>query len=175
MNPYELEVVSIRLVRDAPLLSDIPITTPEHAVRLLGDYLCDFDREMMCVIYLKADNTPISCSFVSMGALDKTIAHPREIFKAAILSNAATMILIHNHPSGRLTPSPADTELTDRMIYLGEMIGIPVIDHIIVGGDNTRYFSFNEHAMIEMPNLNLETDAAKIDFNRSQEKLRRHR
>lgn len=61
------------------------------------------------------------------------------------------------------------------MIYLGEMIGIPVIDHIIVGGDNTRYFSFNEHAMIEIPNLNLETDAAKIDFNQSQEITRRHR
>ncbi|MFR4145022.1 MAG: JAB domain-containing protein [Mediterraneibacter gnavus] len=64
------------------------------------------------------------------------------MFKSSILSNATSMILIHNHPSGNLEPSKWDTMLTDRMLKLGELIGIPVVDHIIVGGENKECFSF---------------------------------
>ena len=63
----------------------------------LGDILCEMDREMVCVVNMKADNTPINCNFASMGAINQAISHPRELFKSAILSNAANMILIHNH------------------------------------------------------------------------------
>ena len=88
-NPFSLDVVSVRLVKDAPVMSGHPITSPEDAVLLLGKHLCEMDREVVCVINLKADGTPINCHFASIGTLDQAMAHPREIFKASILSNAA--------------------------------------------------------------------------------------
>lgn len=163
-NPYELEVVSIRLVRDAPLIGGHPITQPEDAVALVGEYLCEFDREVLCVINLKADGTPINCHFASMGAMDQSMAHPREIFKTSILSNAAKIILLHNHPSSMLVPSKFDTLVTDRMVKLGEMMGIPVIDHVIVGGDNTQYFSFKAKEILPIPNIVLQSNYKMVDF-----------
>ena len=91
----KLDVVSIRLVKDAPIMSDKPIGNPIAAVELLGKQLCDMDREVLCVINLKANGVPINCNFVSMGAVDQTVAHPRELFKSAILSNASSMLLLH--------------------------------------------------------------------------------
>lgn len=163
-NPYELEVVSIRLVKDTPIISTKPITMPEDAVELLGEYLCQMDREMMCVINLRADGTPINCNIASIGAVDSSIAHPRELFKSSILSNAAKMILVHNHPSSSIKPSEMDTMLTDRMVNLGSMMGIPVIDHIIVGGDNTQFFSFKAGGIMPSPHIKLQADYKKIDF-----------
>ena len=97
-NPYKLDVVSIRLVKDAPLYSGHSIKRPLDAVTLVGEQLCEMDREVLCVINLCSDGKPINCSFVSVGALDQTVAHPREILKTSILSNAAKIMLIHNHP-----------------------------------------------------------------------------
>ena len=94
-EPFKLEVVSVRLVRDAPLFSDRKITTPQDAVKVVGDFLCEMDREVLCVINLRTDGTPINCSIISMGALNQTIAEPRELFKASILSNVAQMIIVH--------------------------------------------------------------------------------
>ena len=94
-SDFTLEVVSVRLVRDAPILSEIKVDTPEDAIRLVGRELCDMDREVICVINLKADNTPINCHFASVGALDYAMVHPRELLKSGILSNASRMILAH--------------------------------------------------------------------------------
>lgn len=79
------------------------------------------------------------CAFASVGSLNEAMAHPRELFKSSILSNAASMMLIHCHPSGNVFPSKADTMMTDRMNKLCELMGIPLIDHIIVGGDNREF------------------------------------
>lgn len=95
-EPFQLDVVSIRLVRNAPLFSDRKITGPKDAVSLVGEMLCEMDREVVCVINLKSDGTPINCNFASMGAINQAVAEPRELFKSAILSNAAKMILVHN-------------------------------------------------------------------------------
>ena len=92
-----MDVVSVRLIKNAPMLSDKPITSPEDAVKLLGDYMCALDREVICVINLRTDGMPMNCNFVSMGTVNECIAHPREIFKSAILSNATSMILLHSH------------------------------------------------------------------------------
>lgn len=92
---FALEVVSVRLVRDAPILSETQIQTSEDVVHLVGEQLCGMDREVVCVINLKADNTPINCHFASMGSLNYSMAHPRELLKTGILSNAAGMILCH--------------------------------------------------------------------------------
>ena len=124
-NPFNLDVVSVRLVKDAPIMSGHPITKPEDAVLLLGKHLCEMDREVLCVINMKTDGTPINCHFASIGCLNESMAHPREIFKASILSNAATIMLMHNHPSGNLTPSKHDTMMTDRMSSNNEVVGPP--------------------------------------------------
>lgn len=163
-EPFQLDVVSVRLVKNAPLFSDKKITTPEDAVSLLGELLCEMDREVVCVINLKTDGTPINCNFASMGAINQAIAEPRELFKTAILSNAAKMMLVHNHPSGMLEPSKEDTILTDRMLKLTALLGIPLIDHVIVGGDNSRYFSFKEKEMLTMPQINLTQNYQHLEF-----------
>lgn len=163
-EPFQLDVVSVRLVRSAPIFSDKKITNPEEAVSLVGELLCEMDREVVCVINLKSDGTPINCNFASMGAINQAIAEPRELFKSAILSNAATMILLHNHPSGKLEPSKEDTMITDRLLKLSVLLGIPLIDHVIVGGDNSRYFSFKEKEMLEMPKMTLTQNYHYLEF-----------
>ncbi len=90
----QLEMASIRLVKDAPLMSKEPVTRPEDAIALLGEYLSEMDREIICVINLRSDGCPINCSICSIGAVNQALAHPREILKTAILSNAANIILI---------------------------------------------------------------------------------
>ena len=123
------------------------------------------DREVLCVINMKTDGTPINCHFASIGCLNESMAHPREIFKASILSNAATIMLMHNHPSGNLTPSKHDTMMTDRMAKMCELMGIPLIDHVIVGGDNRQYFSFKEKKLMDTPKVFLETNYKSLDLS----------
>lgn len=166
-NPFKLDVVSIRLNKDAPLMSGHPVKSPEDAVKLIGQELCEMDREVVCIINLKSDGTPINCTFASMGALDRSVAHPRELLKATILSNASTMIMIHNHPSGNLDPSIEDSILTDRMIKICDLVGVPLVDHIIVGGNNSDYFSFKEKDRLPASNLrySLKTDYKDIEFS----------
>ncbi|MCM1497909.1 MAG: JAB domain-containing protein [Clostridium sp.] len=160
----EIEVVSIRLVKDAPVLSEHKICTPKDAVVAMGEFMCDMDREVVCIINLKTDGTPINCHFASMGAVNQSIACPRELFKSSILSNAATMILVHNHPSGCLFPSKEDTMLTDKLLNLCDMMGIPLLDHVIVGGDNREYFSFREKEMMKNPYYSKCTDYKELKF-----------
>ena len=166
-EPFKLEVVSIRLVKDAPLFSDHKIKSPADAVKVLGDFLCEMDREVMCVINLRADGIPINCNIVSMGTINQTIAEPKEIFKASILSNAAEMLLVHNHPSGELNPSKQDIMVTDRMLKLTELMGIKLADHVIVGGDNSQYFSFREKKLLQYPPIYLSTDCNALDFGKT--------
>ncbi|MGN0141515.1 MAG: JAB domain-containing protein [Roseburia sp.] len=146
---YELEMVSVRLTKEQPLLSAHQIRTPEDALEIIGEFLREMDREMLCVINLKTDGTPINGHIATTGALDQTIAHPRELLKTAILSNAASMIMVHCHPSGNLEPSQADILLTERMVRVCELMGIPLRDHIIFGAGRQEYFSFMEHRMLD--------------------------
>ena len=158
-----LKKISVRLVEDAPILSKEKLDCPEAVIRCIGDYIRDFDREVVCIGFLKADGTAIACSIVSMGSLVEATIHPREVFKAAFLANAHCMVMVHNHPSGNVHPSKTDTILTDRMIQACTLMGIPLVDHIIVGGDS--YFSFKEkHLMDDPPGLTLESDYEKLTF-----------
>ena len=166
-NPFQLDVVSVRLVRDAPVFSDTKITNPESAIAVVGEILCEMDREVVCIINLKSDGTPINCNFASMGAINQAIVEPREIFKSAVLSNAASMIMVHNHPSGNLEPSKEDTMITDWILKLASLIGIPLTDHVIVGGDNTRYFSFKEKELLKTPKVSLTQNYHYLEFGQS--------
>lgn len=164
-NEFELDVVSVRLVKDAPMFSEHSLTNPQEVMAVLGDYMCELDREVVCVINLRSDLKPINVHFASVGALNEAMAHPRELLKASILSNAASIMLVHCHPSGQLFPSKADTMMTDRMNTICEMMGMPLLDHIIVGGDNREYFSFKEKNLMKNPIISLAQDYKTLDMN----------
>ena len=166
-NPFKIDMVSVRLVKDAPIYSEHSLDTPMDVVRLLGQEMCEFDREVVCVIHLNSKHKPINCTYVSVGALDQCFVTPREMLKAAILSNAKGIIMLHNHPSASLKPSKYDTEITDQMIQVCGMVGIELMDHIIVGGDNSEYFSFNDKRMIRYPERNYITDYRELKFAES--------
>ena len=94
---------------------------------------------MLC---LSTKHRVIAYHEVSRGTLDSTLVHPREVFKAALLANAAAIVVSHNHPSGDPSPTMDDLEVTTRLVAAGEILGIVVLDHIVVG--DGRYFSFKE-------------------------------
>lgn len=98
------------------------------------------DREQFLVCCLDAKNVSIGVNIVSIGTLTLSIVHPREVFKPAILLNACAIIAAHNHPSGDPTPSPEDRTLTTRLREAGDLLGIRLLDHLILGDD--RLYSF---------------------------------
>jgi len=100
------------------------------------------------VVLLDRKNKVIGLNTVSVGSLTASICHPREVFKAAILANAAAVILGHNHPSGDPQPSQEDRVLTARLAAAGQLLGIEVLDHIIVGDGTEHFFSFADVGML---------------------------
>jgi len=148
MKINEIPVVHIKLVKDKSLLSDKAITTPEEAASVIRDLISESDREMFCVLNLNTKGFAINLNIVSIGTLNEAMAHPREVFKASILSNAAAIMLFHNHPSGKVEPTNEDKYTTQRLVECGRLMGIEVIDHIIVGTDKDKYFSFREEEIL---------------------------
>ena len=133
-NEYGLEVVNVRLIKEKSLYSDSPVGNPRDAERIVADEMATWDREVFCVMNLNTKGKVINLSVVSVGVLDSSMVHPREVFKSVILSNAAGVILIHNHPSGVPEPSPEDFDVTKRLMEAGDVLGIKVVDHLIVAG-----------------------------------------
>ena len=160
---YGIDQVSVRLVKKAPILSKEEISTPEDAIRVLGDTFKDYDREVVGVVHLRSDNVPINMTIISMGTLNQSLVHPREVLKAAFLSNAASILLFHNHPSGSLNPSKDDIALTSRMQQLCMLAGIPVIDHVILGNGQS-YFSFREKKILPMEQVQYSVDLNDINL-----------
>jgi len=103
----------------------------------------NLDREQFWVLLLDTKHNVVGANCVSIGTIDASLVHPREVFKAAILANCSAIILAHNHPSGNVAPSPEDKDITMRLVSAGKILGIRVLDHIIVG-DETFSFSANE-------------------------------
>ena len=168
---FKLDTVSVRLVKSREsITSEEPLSSPDAVVRALAGEMSDYDREVIGVINFNAKMQPINVNFVSAGALDYSIAHPREILKSAILSNASSMMMIHNHPSQDTTPSEADVMITDRMSQLCELAGIPLVDHIIVGGDGKEYFSFAEKKAMPVADAHYEKNYMNIHFPQVAEK-----
>lgn len=122
------------------------IKSPRDAVRIVQQKLKYKRREHFLIMSLDTRNHLIETQTISMGSLDSSIVHPREVFKAAISDLATSIILFHNHPSGNPEPSEEDIKLTRRLIDTGQTIGIDVIDHIIVSDSN--YFSMKEKNLI---------------------------
>lgn len=112
------------------------IKSPEDVKNMVMEEMRYFDREHFRVLYLDRKAGLVTMEDISIGGLHSSIVHPREVFKTAIKRSAASIILVHNHPSGDPTPSREDIEVTRRLIEVGKIMGIEVLDHIIVG-DNT--------------------------------------
>jgi DNA repair protein RadC len=112
----------------------IPLKTPEDIVGLVQGRLKDKKKEYFLAILLDTRNQLIRTAEISVGSLDSSIVHPREVFKEAISASAASVIFVHNHPSGDTEASEDDIALTKRLAQAGEIVGIEVLDHIIIGG-----------------------------------------
>lgn len=162
---FKLDTVSVRLVKTREsITSEEPLSSPDAVVKALAKEMSDYDREVIGVINFNAKMQPINVNFVSAGTLNYSVAHPREILKSAILSNASSMMMIHNHPSQDTTPSEEDVMITDRMSQLCGLAGILLVDHIIVGGDGKEYFSFAEKKAMPVADAHYEKNYMNIHF-----------
>ena len=147
-DKYRLEQVAIRMVAAPPLYSNTPVHNAADVVRLLLKEFEDYDREVVSVVNLRGDGAPINMNIVSMGSVNFSLASTREIFKSAILSNAAHILLAHNHPSGSVLPSKTDIVLTEKVLNAADLMDIPLLDHVILGRDG-KYFSFRENNLLD--------------------------
>lgn len=142
---YELRIVRVKGVCESE--PDFgKVTMPAHVLPYL-DTIKNAEQEHFVAISLDGAGYVITSRVITIGLLNHSLVHPRETFRGAILDNAASIIIAHNHPSGSLDPSPQDIAITKQIKDAGEIIGIRVIDHIIVTKyDN--YYSMKEHGMI---------------------------
>ena len=138
-NTKGLKNVAIRMVAQPTFLSDEKVDSPAAAVRVLANELKDYDREVLCMVNLTTKGRPINASIVSM------------------------IIMLHNHPSGDVTPSKQDIAITDRMVQVCDLMGIPLADHIIVG--DMTYFSFREKQMLTIKPVEYTTELQNIKFS----------
>lgn len=147
MKPnHHLDFVRIKLITEKRLYSEEELTSSQKVVQFISKELAECDREVLCILNCNAKCQVINMNVVSMGSLTETLVTGRELFKSAILSNARGMILIHNHPSGDCTPSKQDVLVTERLVACGELIGITVLNHIILG--RGTYLSMKEANMM---------------------------
>jgi DNA repair protein RadC len=122
------------------------IRSPQDVCSFVMEEMCYLDREHFRVVILNTKNQVLAVETVSVGSLNSSLVHPREVFKPAVLKSAAAVILLHNHPSGDATPSGEDLEITRRLAEAGKLIGIEVLDHIIIG--DHVFTSLKERAVI---------------------------
>jgi len=123
------------------------IKTAQDAATLFLPEMSNLEKENFKGVYLDSRKKIIKQETIFIGSLNESIVHPREIFKIALEENAAAIILLHNHPSGDPSPSRLDIEVTQELINAGKLLGIPILDHIIIGSEK-RYFSLREKGLI---------------------------
>ena len=144
-----INVYSLRLVKESSIAYNLekPIVNPAAAAEIINQVF-DMENqpnEVFAILCLNTKNKVAGAHIISQGSLSASIVHPREVFKAAILNNAASIILAHNHPSGDPEPSWEDIETTRRLVEAGEILGIRVLDHIIIG---EQYLSMKEKGLM---------------------------
>lgn len=126
------------------------LSSPEKVIEFMEEYYEEYfseDKEAFSVLLLNTKNKVIGVKTVSVGTLDSSIVHPREVFKSAILNSAKSIMMFHNHPSGDTKPSGEDINITKRLVEGGNLLGIKVLDHIILG-NNGNYLSMLEENMM---------------------------
>lgn len=143
-----IEVVKVQVVREKIMYyeGEKTIRSPRDVADVLREYIGNEDREHFVLMMLSTKNTINAIHTVSIGSLDSSIVHPREVFKAAIVKNAASIVVGHNHPSGDPSPSKEDLMVTQRLVDAGKLIGIEVLDHVILG--DMLYTSLKEQGLM---------------------------
>lgn len=136
---YNLSKIDSNIIKSAKDIFD-------YALQMLPSN----DKEHLMVIYLDSRNKIIKSEVVSIGTLNSSLIHPREVFKQAIKESANSIILVHNHPSGDVNPSQRDIEATKRLNEAGDLLGINVLDHVIVGKD--KFFNFKDNKVYSVTN-----------------------
>jgi DNA repair protein RadC len=145
---YAIPVYRVSLVREGAVPCEAyKFRNSATVSKLLHTYLAEADREHFVVFFVDQKNRVIGMHTVSMGSLTASIVHPREVFKAAILANAAAIVCGHNHPSGDVQPSREDRATTKRLVDAGKLLGIEVLEHIIIGNEGV-YFSFADENIL---------------------------
>ena len=148
-----ISLTHIKLVREPSHLYNIDhrsIHNPEDAAAVFNSVLDlqDEAQEVVCALYLSTSNTILGVQEITRGTVDGSLVSPREVFKGAILHNATSLIIAHNHPSGDTAPSREDVATTERVAKSGKILGIHLLDHIIVGTDD-NYRSLKEEGLLE--------------------------
>jgi DNA repair protein RadC len=134
-------------VRVRPTLWSRPaVTSPELAAEVLLPHLAASDRERCVVAALDTKHRLLEVVTVSVGSLDRTFMAPREVFRDALLANAGAVVVAHNHPSGDVAPSADDERVTRRLVQAGEVVGVEVLDHLVVGG--SRWVSLARRGIV---------------------------
>ena len=124
------------------------VGSPEDVARLMAPEMRELDREHFKTILLNTKNGVLEIATVAIGSLNAALVHPREMFKAAVAASAAGFVLVHNHPTGNPEPSREDTDLTIRFARCGELMGIDLVDHVIIGGAD--YVSMRERGLVTL-------------------------
>ena len=134
-RPYSIPGFRIALVREPGVkLAERPqIRVPAEAAPMLAQYIGEADREVFVIAMLSIRHRVLGLHTVSVGCLTSSLVHPREVFKPAILSGSAALLICHNHPSGDAEPSAEDIALTRRLAAAGQLLGIELVDHLILG------------------------------------------
>jgi len=144
-----INVYSLRLVKESVATYDVEkvVRNPANAAGIVNQIfdMQNQPNEVFAILCLNTKNKVVGTHIISQGSLSSSIVHPREVFKAAMVNNAASVILAHNHPSGDPEPSREDIETTRRLVEAGEIIGIKVLDHVIIG---EQYLSMKERGLI---------------------------
>ena len=138
--------LSKRIKKSSTSLFEVKITNSSILYDYYKEKFTNQMQECFYCIYLDASKKIIKSKLLFKGTLDRSLVHPREIFKEAYLLSASSIICVHNHPSGNITPSIEDKNLTDKLVSLGLIHGIPIIDHLIIGENS--YYSFYENGDI---------------------------
>lgn len=140
-------VFSREIIReDMPVYIDTKrFISPQQVYEMFRDLILETKEHFLC-IHLDGKNRILCLDRVAIGSLNQCVVHTREVMKSALLSSAAGIILLHNHPSGDPSPSKEDLAITKRLKEAGELIGIPVLDHIIIG--DSQYVSFTERGLL---------------------------
>ena len=143
-----INIVKCQIVKEKTMAYNFKaISNTEDGARIVKAYIGNSDREHFVVVCLDTKNNITAIHTVSIGTINETCVHPREVFKIAILANSTSIIIAHNHPSGEPSPSEEDKKVTERIINAGEILGIPLLDHIIIG-DEEQYISFKESGLM---------------------------
>ena len=148
---YRLKLATWTVVREPGAPSPRTLSSPAAVAELARDLLRehDDDKEHFWAIFLNAQNHYLLHTLVSLGTQSASLVHPREVLGPALREGAASVILIHNHPSGDVTPSREDLRLTQQLVEAGRLLDIPVHDHVIIGSGSNEYVSLAARGELE--------------------------